>query len=185
MGMPESDAQLLERVRRGDAGAMETLVRRHLGAALTVARTCTRDPDDADDVCQDAFLTALGHIEDCRRPDRFRAWLCAIVRNCAHSRHRRAARVRTVPLTDALSADRRFDPLRDLERAEAEAELRSAMASLTRLQRAVVTLHELEGQRHREIARRLSISEGAARVHLWAGRRRMRESLTRVNGASP
>ncbi|MFW6201779.1 MAG: RNA polymerase sigma factor, partial [Gemmatimonadota bacterium] len=96
--MAESDRQLVERVRRGDRQAFEELVRRHLSAAHATALGVVGEPADAEDVCQDAFISALEHLEDCRDPDRFGAWLMRIVRNAAYSARRRQQVRRAAPL---------------------------------------------------------------------------------------
>jgi hypothetical protein len=56
------DRELLLRVRNGDAAAFEALVQRYLPRARVLARRLMHDPDDADDLVQDAFLRALGRI---------------------------------------------------------------------------------------------------------------------------
>ena len=74
-----SDAELVERSRRGDTAGFDALVRRHYGAAYVVALSLLGNGMDAEDVCQDAFLKALDRLEECRQPDRFAAWLIRIV----------------------------------------------------------------------------------------------------------
>jgi RNA polymerase sigma-70 factor (ECF subfamily) len=177
MDMDASDATLVERTRRGDAAAFDALVRRHLRAAYAVALARVGEPADAEDVCQDAFITALRRIDDCRQPDRFAAWLLRIVRNRAHD-HVRGRTVReAVPLDEDSLASTGPDPLREASRAELHTDLIEALAGLTELQREVLLLFDLEGWSHREIAERLGISEGSARVHLHHGRRALRERL--------
>lgn len=174
----ESDAVLVGRVRGGDAAAFETLVRRHLRAAYAVALAQLGEDADAQDACQDAFVTALTRIEECRRPDQFVAWLLTIVRNRARD-HRRYRRVRdALPLDAAGEAPGKADPQRDAERAELRGDLLDAMEGLTELQREVTLLFDLEGWSHREIAERLGISEGSARVHLFHARKALRERLS-------
>ena len=174
----ETDGILVARVRRGDSRAFDQLVRRHLRTAHAVAKTNLDNPSDADDVCQDAFIRALRRIDDCRDPDRFGAWLMAIVRNTAHNR-RDYNRIRTtVPLEKALFAASRDDPLADAGRAELRGHLKEAMTHLTELQRRVLVLYDLEGWKHGEIARELGISAGSSRVHLHVARRTMRKRLS-------
>jgi RNA polymerase sigma-70 factor (ECF subfamily) len=73
----EPDAVLVQRTIEGDARAFEGLVRRYLRPAHAVALAVVREPADAEDVCQEAFITALERIEECRqtpsRPARGRA----------------------------------------------------------------------------------------------------------------
>jgi RNA polymerase sigma-70 factor (ECF subfamily) len=174
----ESDARLVARVRRGDAKAFDALVRRHMRAAYSVALAGTGEPADAEDVCQDAFVTALQRIEDCREPDKFAGWLLRIVRNRAHN-HRRYRSLRdALPLEAADSAPGKGDtPLRHTERQDLQAHLLRALGTLPVKQREVVMLHDVEGLKHAEIGDRLGISEGSARVHLHHARRTLRSLL--------
>jgi len=129
-------------------------------------------------VCQDAFIRALQQIDNCRNPERFKAWLMAIVRNTAHNR-RQYNQVRTaVPLEKAVSATTGDDPLADAERTELRGHLTEAMTHLTDLQRKVLILYDLEGWSHGEIADELGISAGSSRVHLHVARKAMRRLLT-------
>lgn len=175
MHMEESDADLVERARQGDVLAFDALVRRHLPAAYAVALARLGERADAEDVCQDAFVTALRRIEECRQPARFSAWLLRIVRNRAHD-HARAQAVRAAaPIGEMEIAAGTPGPLRLAERAELEADLLRALSTLPELQREVLMLFDIEGWSHREIAERLGISEGSARVNLHHGRRALRE----------
>jgi RNA polymerase sigma-70 factor (ECF subfamily) len=175
----ESDAALVGRARGGDGAAFETLVRRHLRAAYAVALAQLGEEADAQDAVQDAFVTALKRIEECRKPDQFASWLFSIVRNRARD-HRRYRQVRdALPLDAAGEArDRRADPARDAENTELREDLLGALNTLTELQREVVLLYDVEGWSHKEIGARLGISDGSARVHLFNARRALRERLT-------
>lgn len=170
---------LVRRARQGETEAFEQLVRLHLHAAYTVALGVTNDPADAEDVTQDAFITALERIEDCKDPARFSGWLLSIVRNRALN-FRRSQTVRNAAPYAALeTTPSASNPAEDVSRSFLRQELTSALATLTELQRQVVLLHDLEGYKHREIGDLLSISEGASRFHLSTARAALR---ARLNG---
>ena len=173
---PAVDAELVERARQGDSEAFEALVRRHLAAALASARPLVRTDEDAEDVCQDAFVRALERLEDCREPERFRSWLISIVRNRAHNvrKYQRRREMDDLETTVAAARDR---PDRDLDQAELGRTLSWALAQLTEKQRAVVLLHDYEGWRHAEIGQRLGMSAGACRFSLHSARKRLRTLL--------
>ena len=180
-----SDAELVMRTRAGDAAAFGRLVRRHLPAAQAAALAVTGEQADAEDVCQDAFVSALTNLERCNPAEKFRPWLLAIVRNRALDLRRRQ-RVRAAEPLDAAeggggeagaAAAARSSPLIDAERAEARAHLRAALDTLSDVRREVVLLHDLEGWTHREIAQHLGLAEGTTRAHLFWARRRLREFL--------
>ena len=78
VGSHSPDAEVVRAVGRGDSEAFEILVRRHLPAAHGMAMSLLRDSDDADDVCQDAFVSALKRIHQLRDPASFKLSLIHI-----------------------------------------------------------------------------------------------------------
>lgn len=170
------DALLVERARRGEAEAFEELVRRHYRAAYAAALAILGSAMDAEDVCQDAFVRAIERLDELRRPGRFAAWLLQIVRNRARNYHS-YRRVRSALPLDAVSAAADEDTAGVAERSELRDELESALSDLSEIQREVVLLHDMEGWKHREIAKALDLSEGMSRQHLMVARRTLRERL--------
>ena len=180
-GRSDTDGELVRRVRAGDRASFDRLVRRHLRVAHSAARSrLGGNHHDADDVVQEAFISALKKIDQCRDPDRFRAWLLAIVRNQAHSHREREAVRETDPLDEVTGASSTADTSRRVEAGELRAELKKAMAELTELQRRAFALYDLEGWSHAEIADELGISRGSSRFHLHAARKKIRGHLTTV-----
>lgn len=175
--MSDLDARLVERARGGDAEAFDGLVRRHIRAARAVAMAVVANPHDADDVCQDAFITALQRLEQCRDPGRFAGWLLQIVRNGALNRIRYEKSRPAWPLEAASAQAGGSLPSRDLERAELRRQLTDGLDTLTPVQREVVLLHDLEGWPHRDIAELLGVAEGTSRYHLSTARRALRKVL--------
>ena len=176
-GGSDVDAALVRRARRGDAEAFEALVRRHLKVAYPVALSRVSDPHDAEDVCQDAFITALEKLDSCERPEHFRAWFLTIVRNRAHNFRQYQEVRRTQPLEHVAASTTRDDPARDAERLHMRERISEALVELTDLQRQVVVLHDYEGWKHKEIGERLGMSPGASRFHLHVARKRLRGLL--------
>lgn len=156
-------------------------MRRHLAAAHAVALAVLGNSEDAEDVCQDGFVTALERLESCRPEEKFRPWLLTIVRNRALDLRRRR-RVRAAePLDEvggATPASPRADPLRAAERSNARDHLAAALAMLTDVRRDVLLLHDLEGWTHPEIAEHLGLAVGTVRAHLFWARRHLRDRLS-------
>lgn len=169
-------ADLVRRARDGDGEAFAGLVRRYLRAARAVALAELGEPSDAEDACQDAFLTALERLEECRRPERFGGWLMQIVRN----RARNLRRSRNVRATVSLDEIASGAPGPSAERVELRDRLERALAELPAVQREIVLLHDLEGLRHAEIADALGMTEGASRVSLHRARATLRAALAPI-----
>lgn len=179
MGSHEPDAALVRAVGRGDSAAFEVLVRRHLPTAHGLAMSLLKDSDDADDVCQDAFLSALKRIGTLRDPAAFKGWLLSIVRNRSLSLLSNASRKAARPLDSCpgLSAGERSD--QGMEAVELEGALAEAMEELTAKQKEVFLLHDLGGMNHGEVSTELGISLGSSRVHLHMARKALRTRLDR------
>ena len=83
-----NDAALVERARGGDAEAFGELVERHREAVFRAALAALRDPAEADDVAQDAFLVAYRKLTAFRGEASFRTWMLAITWRTALRRRR-------------------------------------------------------------------------------------------------
>ena len=175
MSAPEpSVAELVARARRGEPSAFDQLVRRHLRAAYAVALAVLGRAADADDVAQEAFVTALERLDDCREPARFSGWLIQIVRNRAkNALEKRKLRDSAGELTDVAVPGHAGDVV-------LRAQLLAALATLTPVQREIVLLHDLDGWTHAELADALGLSEVNCRQHLFTARRALRTELARL-----
>ena len=161
--------ELVARARRGEAGAFDELVRRHLRAAYAVALAVLGRPADADDVAQDAFVAALERLDSCD-PKRFSGWLLTIVRNRAlHALEKRKLRDPTDAIDVATPAAASDVVLRG--------QLLAALATLPEVQREIVLLHDLDGWTHAELADALGLTEVNCRQHLFTARRALRAAL--------
>jgi RNA polymerase sigma-70 factor, ECF subfamily len=170
------EAALAVRARSGDRDAFGELVERYADQARRVARAVLQDADDADDAAQDAFLAALVklHQYDAQRP--FGPWLMRIVSNAATDRRRRRTVRRSESLQEGLIAGgARPDTV--AERAALNDRLRGALAQLPPRRSLAVTLFDVEGYSHAEIAEMLGIPEGTVRSEVFHARRRLRTLL--------
>jgi RNA polymerase sigma-70 factor (ECF subfamily) len=148
----------------------------------------TRDPELAKDAVQEAFLSALDHVDAFRGDARLSTWLHRIVYNKSIDILRR--RRREEPLLDEEAAEltaadvqlghgpawaRPPDEL--LRGVETQAALDQALGQLTPLQRAVFELKEAEGRPTAEVAEILGMAEPTVRVHLHRARLKLRDLL--------
>ena len=175
--MEETDAQLVQAVRRGSRDAAAALADRYLRASRAVALSILRDMDGAEDVCQDAFVYAIERIDECRHPDRFGGWLLQIVRNRSRNRIRDSKAAVSSPVEEHDLPSRAVPPDRAAENAEIRERILSALRQIPEERGTVLLLHDLEGWTHREIAERLGLPEGTVRSHLHHARTRLRSLL--------
>jgi RNA polymerase sigma-70 factor (ECF subfamily) len=154
------------------AGAFESLYRRHRSDVYRFVLRDLRNPDDAEDVTQTAFLNAYRALQHGDRPEKPRAWLLTIAQNVAKRRFRaRSARPQEVELDpDAFEAPPREGPSAE--------DIRTALARLRPNHRAVIVLREIGGLSYAEIAETLDVSVSAVETLLFRARRALREELT-------
>jgi RNA polymerase sigma-70 factor, ECF subfamily len=175
--MPETDAELVARVKAGNREAAGRLADRYLHPSRVIALGIIGELQGAEDVCQDAFIYMIERIDDCRQPDRVAAWLFQIVRNRARNyvRDRRSGRTVSIEETTLVSSEPA--PVMAAERADLRTRLLAALAQLPEQRREVVLLHDLEEWTHREIAELMDLPIGTVQSHLHYARRRLRELL--------
>ncbi len=192
----EDDQALLSRLRAGDEEAFTALVARHDGALRRVARTFVRTPSAVDDVVQDTWLGVVRGLADFEGRSSLRTWIFRILVNQARTRAVREAR--TLPFSaleredaptvepSAFGADGRWtsapprldaDPETGLLSAELRAHLLAAVDTLSRDQRAVITLRDLVGVSAMDVCDLLEITEVNQRVLLHRARARVRTAL--------
>jgi len=170
------DRVLVDRVKRGDASAYDTLVRRHLGRAMAIARRLLGNVEDAEDLVQEAFMRALDRLGTFDESRAFAPWFFRLLINTGiNARKARALR--------AADPDRGDVPWRgasphDLaERREIRERFRTALAKLPPRQRLVVSMVEVDGLTTAEIAEALGISRETVRWHHHQARQALRSAL--------
>jgi RNA polymerase sigma-70 factor, ECF subfamily len=172
------DKDLVVRTLGGDERGFEILVRRYRRVALARALALVSDPEDAEDVVQEAFIEAHHQLGMLRDPARVGPWLMTAVRNRALNTERSRRRRRTVPVEDDIPQGTQRGTDHQLLRDDLRSELLHALRRLSSVQREVVLLADLEGCAHAEIARLLGISVVMSRRHLSDARQRLRDLLT-------
>ncbi|HEX5723819.1 MAG TPA: sigma-70 family RNA polymerase sigma factor, partial [Longimicrobiaceae bacterium] len=172
----DDEAELVERVRRGDAAAFDTLVTRYLRRAFSVAYRLMGQREDAEDLVQDAFLAVLQRIDTFERGRSFAPWFFRVLVNRGLNA-RKARSLRRVDEVPESAASATPAPDRQAEQSELRERLGVAMRALPERQRVIVQLFELEGFASPEIAGILEISEGTVRWHLHEARKTLRRAL--------
>lgn len=155
------DAELIARLRLGDAAAYEELWTRHVAVALRVARRLA--PNDADDIVADAFIAVHQQIAErgAGPDDNFRAYLLATVRNNAAKLHRDAARL---PVDEEGEPVDELDGLTLVEDEDSARTLLGAFNALPDRWQRVLWLAEVERVKRPTIAAHLGLRPNAVSV---------------------
>lgn len=182
------DAELLQRIREGDARAAETLMRRHNRTLYRTARAILRDDAEAEDAVQDAYLQAFRHIGGFRGESSVSTWLVRIAANEALMRRRRNLRQAQVIPIDMQAGDSAMEQIADdnaagPERKACNAELRRLLESridaLPDLYREVFMLRAVEELTVGETSAALDLPAATVRTRFFRARALLRGSLER------
>ena len=172
-------ADLIDRCKRGDEVAWNQLVETTYRDVYTLCLRILRDPNDASEATQDAFLKVWRNLAGFRGDSAFETWLYRVATNTALSKHRSRKRRQShetgvedevlgrFPAGGSVetTAGARLD-LRELERA---------LADLPEHYRDAVVLRDVYGLSIEEIAKEMKISETAAKVRIHRARKKLKE----------
>ena len=180
-----TDIELIDRIKAGDARAMEALMRRHNRVLYRTARAILRNDTDAEDAVQDAYIRAYRALGTFRGESKFSTWLVRIVANEALMRRRRNARLAEVVPIDGTAEepdpdmDRQEGPERETLRAEMRRLLEARIDELPDGYRAVFVLRGVEELSVEETAAALDMPEATVRTRYFRARGLLREALAR------
>lgn len=173
-----SDPILVTRAKAGDACAMSALCERHAARVERIALHMLRDPDDARDAAQESLAKLVVRIRQFRGEAQFATWLHRLtVNTCKDVAIARASR-RTEPLVQDERHARDGDPVAALASSEARIELGRCLAELPPTQATVVALKDAFDMGFSEIAERVGIPVGTAKVYAHRARASLRDRLS-------
>ena len=155
----------------------EGLVLPHLSAAYNLARWLVRNPQDAEDLVQEASMKAFRSFDAFRGGD-CRAWLLAIVRNSCYTflGRRRKPEEKVEFDEQQHSSESAAATQESILIAEANREsLKQALEELSVEFREAIVLRELEGLSYREISDLTEVPVGTVMSRLSRGRQQLRE----------
>ena len=191
-----SDQDLVRRAKAGELEAFETLAARYERKVYSLARRIVQQEQDAEDVTQQTFLSALEHLDGFREEASFSTWLLRVATHAALKVIRKRKGLPTVSLEantepqegyDTVPhpeyiADWRDSPEELVSRNETARLIDEALNELDEKHRVVFLLRDVEGLSVKETAEALGLSEANVKVRLLRARLQLRERLTRAFG---
>jgi RNA polymerase sigma-70 factor (ECF subfamily) len=182
------EIELVRRARLGDMSAYDTLVKRYQERIYATLYHMTSNHEDANDLAQEAFIKAYQALGSFKGGSSFYTWVYRIaVNKTINFLKQRKNRVQ-ISLNDldfnaehdpdlvALVSDK--TPRRDLGLAELQEKLNAAMQKLSEHHRLVVTLHDVQGLSHEEIAAIMDCNIGTVRSRLFYARQQLQAYLS-------
>ena len=183
----EEDRELIVRAQNGDSKAFRKLVERHQRRTYAIAVGLVRDPNDAHEIVQEAFLRVYRGLHSFQGGSSFFTWLYRIVTNLAIDLIRKPGR-KDAELVDgqAVDEDTDFplvsridgaDPINVIRRREIAARIRAALDALPPYHRGVILMREVEGMSYEEMAQAMGVSKGTIMSRLFHARQKLQRAL--------
>jgi RNA polymerase sigma-70 factor (ECF subfamily) len=178
------DHRLITECLRGRTAAFGELVRRYQDRLFNTVYRLLDNADDAQDVVQEAFLSAYQSLNSFKGDSLFFTWLYRIAINTAISLKRKqrvAVSISTASeeghVAEPVDASEYAQPGHALEKAEEERRIQSALNRLSQEHRAVLIMKDMEGLKYEAMASVLQVPIGTIRSRLHRARLELREVL--------
>jgi len=182
------ELELVERARNGDLGAYDDLVRRYQERVYATVYHMTSNHEDANDLAQEAFIKGFQALKSFKGGSSFYTWVYRIAVNKTINFLKQRKNKHQMSLDDldfnaehdpdlvALISDK--TPRREVNLAELQEKLNEAMLKLSEPHRLVVTLHDVQGMSHEEIANIMECNIGTVRSRLFYARQQLQAHLS-------
>jgi RNA polymerase sigma factor (sigma-70 family) len=185
---PTEESELVRRARKGDFSAYDDLVRRYQERIYATIYHMTSNHEDANDLAQETFIKAFHALKSFKGGSSFYTWVYRIAVNKTINFLKQRKNKAQMSLDDldfnaehdpdlvALISDK--TPRREVNLAELQEKLNAAMLKLSDSHRLVVTLHDVQGLSHEEIAKIMDCNIGTVRSRLFYARQQLQAYLS-------
>ena len=182
------DIQLVRRAQQEDLDAYDLLIRRYQERIYATLYNMTSNHEDANDLTQETFIKAYKALKSFKGDSSFFTWIYRIGVNKTINFLKQRKNRSAMSLNDldfnaehdpdlvALVSDK--TPYRDAGLSELQDRLNAAMLKLSEPHRLVVTLHDIQGLPHEEIAKIMKCNVGTVRSRLFYARQQLQALLS-------
>lgn len=185
---PVEEADLVKRALGGELAAYDELVRRYQERVYATIYHMTANHEDANDLAQETFIKAYQALNTFKGGSSFYTWIYRIVVNktinfLKQRRHRAQMSLDDLDFNaehdpDLVALISEKTPRREVNLAELQEKLNAAMQKLSEPHRLVVTLHDVQGLSHEEIAEIMDCNIGTVRSRLFYARQQLQALLS-------
>ncbi len=177
MDRADSQEALVRRAAAGDVAAMETIYQQFKQPVFNLAYRYSSDRATAEDLLQDIFIKIFTHLGDVKDSGTFSAWIYRIALNECYSflREKKSRSQKTIPMAEIEG--KLEEASYDGHERNIRKPLEEAIQALPAKLRSVFVLHDVQGFKHREIARTLGCSVGTSKSQLFKARLKVRQYL--------
>lgn len=185
LAIVDREAEWFAQARNGDRAAFGRLVSAVQDRLYNAVFRMVRTPEEAMDVTQETFASALDHLADFRGDAKPYTWLFRIAMNCAISRQRKASVRAAAPLDGEAMlrsppTSRGPGPTESAIRNERVELVRRALATLAAEERAILVMRDVDGMEYTEMASALEVPLGTLKSRLFRARLALRAAIERL-----
>jgi len=175
------EEKLVRRAQAGDTDAFAELVLEHQRFVFNLALRTLSDPQDAEDLSQEAFIRAWGALPRFRRKARFQTWLYRIVMNLCYNRLPRLRKEISELADDSINlmedSTSMHSPAAALDAEELRGYLHEQIDVLPESQRVLITMRFQQDLSYAEISEIVGIPLGTVKTGIFRARKQLREAL--------
>lgn len=188
--MKRDDLELVEAAQAGDREAFRELVEKYQRKVYSICYGMLKNPDDALDVSQDAFIKVFRYLAKFNKQSSFYTWLYRITVNACIDHIRKNSKKKSVEYDDRISRDGAvagdehimpsklgLNPDKVYGRKELRDKMQDALETLSEKHRTILILREVEQLSYEEIAEVLNVSKGTVMSRLFHARRYFQEAI--------
>ena len=180
--------EILARCREGDELAWEVLVRQYQSRICAIAYTYVGNTEEARDLAQEIFVRVYRRLDSCQDAQRFQAWLVQIARNaCIDHLRRRKARppAQDIPVEKlGHLAAAGPDPEEQWVRDARKRLVYRALQTLSKINREIILLKDMQGLALEEIARMLDLPLGTVKSRTNRARIELAKAVNALSGGA-
>ncbi len=176
---PDREFELVRQAAAGNSHAFRELYNTNVKRVYAVCLRASQDTDIAEELTQEVFIKAWEKLSTFQFESKFSSWLHSIAVNqfLMMKRSEKRFNERVNELTDIITRD---NPQAKIKQAyDHRIDIEGALEKLPEQARMTFILHDIEGYKHHEISKLMSIEVGTSKAHLHRARRMLREELAK------
>lgn len=150
-----------------------TIVKLHSGSLYRFILKMIKDPDDASDIVQNAFMKLWENLDKVDS-NKAKSWLFTTARNGMLNQIARGKKI------ESMESNHFNEPYATNDNFELKELIDKSLNQLPELQKSIILLRDLEGYDYKEIGDILGLNESQVKVYLFRGRQKIKEALKNI-----